>query len=348
MAHFALAHMSCGGAWCWEGIATALRDAGHEVHAPDLDLNPGATPAGHAAQLGDGDVVAGHSYGALPAMAAASRFGTLVVIDGPVPDNGDSIHGLRPKHAAQRRAQGDLWLPPRPLPKMRPMPLSAMEEPVTIPGLPGRRVFVHCVHSDFAEQAERAAARGFAVVDVDGEHLWPLREPAACAALLLAAAAPPPPRDERVTLREWRCDDAGAIAEASSDPGIQQFNPVLAPYGQEGAERFLAAAPGNALRGEAFGFCVADPASGAVLGGVGLFHIDVATRAAEIGYWTAPWARRRGVALAGVRLLATWAFAAFGLERIALDVDPANTPSWRLAERLGARRDGAGFVLYPR
>ncbi len=69
MAVFALAHMSCGGAWCWDGVAEVLRAAGHEVHAPDLDLRPGATPADHAAQLGDADVFVGHSYGSLPAHA---------------------------------------------------------------------------------------------------------------------------------------------------------------------------------------------------------------------------------------------------------------------------------------
>jgi RimJ/RimL family protein N-acetyltransferase len=228
------------------------------------------------------------------------------------------------------------------------MPLSAMEAPVTITILPERRVFVHCLASDFAEQADRARARGFGVVEVPGGHMWPLEEPAACAKVLLAAAAPAPPRDDRVTLREWRAADVSAIAAASADPGIQKFNPVLAPYGRAGAERFLATAPADALRGDAFSFCAADPASSAVLGGVGLFHLDVGARSAEIGYWTAPWARRRGVALAAVQLLAAWAFAAFGLARIVMDIDAANTPSLRLAERLRARRQDAGFVLYPR
>lgn len=189
MATFALAHMSCGGAWCWDEVARHLRAAGHEVHAPDLDLRPGVTPARHAAQLGDGDIVAGHSYGALPAHVAAARFRMLVVIDGPVADDGDSMHGLRPQHAAQRRAQGELWLPPKPLPRMRPMPLSAMEEPAAIAALPQRRVFVHCLQSDFVEQAQRARERGFEVVEVQGGHMWPLERPAACAELLAALAA---------------------------------------------------------------------------------------------------------------------------------------------------------------
>jgi hypothetical protein len=186
MARFALAHMSCGGAWCWDGVAALLPD----VHAPDLDFRPGATPADHAAQLGDGDVVVGHSYGSLPAHVAAHRFGALVVIDGFAPDSGDSAHGLKPDHATARRAQGDMWLPDNPIDGMRPMPLSAMEPPVELGPLPERRVFVHCLQSDFATQAQRARERGFAVVEVDAGHLWPLEQPQACAVLLLAALAP--------------------------------------------------------------------------------------------------------------------------------------------------------------
>jgi RimJ/RimL family protein N-acetyltransferase len=348
MATFALAHMSCGGAWCWADVARYLRAAQHQVHAPDLDLRPGATPAAHAAQLGEGDVVAGHSYGALPAHVAAARFRALVVIDGFAADDGDSAHGLRPQHAAQRRAQGETWLPEDPLPEMRPMPLSAMETPVAFEALPERRVFAHCVESDFAEQAARASERGFAVAEIEGGHLWPLEQPRACAALLLAAAAPPPPRGERVVLRRWRPEDADAIAQASADEGIQRFNPVLAPFGRAGAERFLAADPGTALRGEAFSFCCAHPGTDAVLGGAGVFHIDVAARVAEIGYWTAPWARRRGVAREAVRLLASWAFALLGLTRIELDIDDANEPSLRLARRLGALAADRRYALYPR
>jgi RimJ/RimL family protein N-acetyltransferase len=347
MARFALAHMSCGAAWCWEDVAGFLRAAGHTVHAPDFDFRPGATPADHAAQLGEGDVVVGHSYGSLPAcgLGGLSPQSALVVIDGFVPDNGDSAHGLRPQHAQERRAQGELWMPWDPIEGMRPMPVSAMETPVAVGALPERRVFVHCLQSDFAEQAERARARGFSVAEVDGGHLWPIEEPAACAALLLAAAAPPLPRDERFVLRDWRQADVDAIAEACNAPDIQKWTRVPKPYRRADAEAWVALAPQLALRGEAIPCCIADARTDAVLGSVGVHAIDLVAQTAELGYWTAPWARRRGVALAGTRMLAGWAFAAFGLRRIELEVDDANEASLRLAERLGARREPGRSVL---
>jgi RimJ/RimL family protein N-acetyltransferase len=340
---FALAHMSCGGAWCWEGVAPFL----DEAHAPDLDFTPGVTPAGHAAQLGDGEVVVGHSYGSLPAHVAAPRFSALVVIDGFVADSGDSAHGLKPEFAAARRAQGDTWLPDDPLPRMRPMPLSAMETPVEVGPLPDRRVFVHCLRSDFGPQAQRARARGFAVAEVDAGHLWPLEQPVACAALLLAAAAPPLPRDERFVLRGWRADDVDALVAACNEPAIQRWTRVPKPYTRADAEEWVALAPQLALRGEAMPCCIADATTGEVLGAAGVHAIDLERRTAEAGYWTAPWARRRGVALAGTRLITDWAFTAFGLRRIELEIDDANEPSLRLAERLGARREPGRSVLEP-
>ena len=48
MATFALAHMSCAGAWAWGTVPDLLRAAGHAVVAPDFELAAGATPSDHA------------------------------------------------------------------------------------------------------------------------------------------------------------------------------------------------------------------------------------------------------------------------------------------------------------
>src|SRR3954447_307719 len=81
---FALAHMSCAGAWAWGTVPERLRAAGHEVVAPDLALDAGVTPAAHTrewvAAVGPGRpprsvVVAGHSYGGLVAPPAAELLG---------------------------------------------------------------------------------------------------------------------------------------------------------------------------------------------------------------------------------------------------------------------------------
>jgi pimeloyl-ACP methyl ester carboxylesterase len=139
--------------------------------------------------------VAGHSYGGLVAPLAAERLGAaaIVVVDGFVVDPGESAASVHPERIAPRRAEaaerGDgMWTAGVDDPRFVPMPLSAFEAPVRYDALPGHRVFVECLRSDFAEQAQRARDRGWTVVAVDAEHVLPLIDPAFTAKVLLDAA----------------------------------------------------------------------------------------------------------------------------------------------------------------
>ena len=76
----------------------------------------------------------------------------------------------------------------------------------------------------------------------------------------------------------------------------------------------------------------------AVLGQIGM-AVNERHRSAEVYYWVAPQARRRGVAMAALGLLADWAFES-GLERLFLLVHVDNETSNRLAERCGFTREG--------
>jgi hypothetical protein len=76
------------------------------------------------------------------------------------------------------------------------MPISAFEAPVSLSGeaatLPSW--FVHCLRSDFADQAARARSRGWTVVEVDAMHALPLLDPERCGEVLLEAARSVRPR----------------------------------------------------------------------------------------------------------------------------------------------------------
>jgi pimeloyl-ACP methyl ester carboxylesterase len=200
---FVLVHMSCAGAWAWSDVPERLREAGHEVVAPDLDLSPGQTPHTHAeavaAAVGGDDelVLAGHSYGGLvlPVLAdlLRERVRALVAIDGLMPDPGDCAASLRPASAAARREQAretGLWqpevddLPPSWARRLVGMPISAWDAPVRFTPLDVPRTFVLCLRDPMADQAERARARGWNVVEVDEHHELPLRNAELCARLL--------------------------------------------------------------------------------------------------------------------------------------------------------------------
>jgi ribosomal-protein-serine acetyltransferase len=77
------------------------------------------------------------------------------------------------------------------------------------------------------------------------------------------------------------------------------------------------------------------------IGGVAGFRaIDLANRAAEIGYWLRADRERRGIMTACCRALVRHGFDTLGLNRISLAAAVENTRSRRVAERLGFRLDG--------
>ena len=197
---FVLVHMSCAGAWAWGEVPALLRAAGHDVRAPDLDLSAGETPSSHAqavaASCGGDDplVVAGHSYGGMvvPVLAdrLRSRVRAVVIVDGLVPDPGDSSFAIRPHREAERRAaaRDGLFPPPDGMdPRLVPMPVSAFEAPVEFEVVDVPRTFVWCTRSDMGEQVARARERGWRVVAVDAGHWLPLEAPTVCAGVLLEA-----------------------------------------------------------------------------------------------------------------------------------------------------------------
>jgi [ribosomal protein S5]-alanine N-acetyltransferase len=62
---------------------------------------------------------------------------------------------------------------------------------------------------------------------------------------------------------------------------------------------------------------------------------ELAPGGIEIGYTVYPEFRRQGYALEAVRALIAWAYQEHQVERFVLSISPENTPSLRIAERLG-------------
>ena len=89
-------------------------------------------------------------------------------------------------------------------------------------------------------------------------------------------------------------------------------------------------------------------ASGAIVGNLSLDEIrrDI-LQSADIGYWVAPGARRRGVATRAIGLAVGHAFGCLGLHRIHATVDIDNRASSRALEDNGFHRVGVirGFAM---
>lgn len=75
------------------------------------------------------------------------------------------------------------------------------------------------------------------------------------------------------------------------------------------------------------------------LGGVNFLNIRREHHRAEVGFWLAPWARRRGVGTAAIGGLCRWGFEHWELVRIEMQTLPDNEPALALARKLGFQRE---------
>jgi RimJ/RimL family protein N-acetyltransferase len=138
-----------------------------------------------------------------------------------------------------------------------------------------------------------------------------------------------------VRLRPWRGSDAPRIVEACSDERTAHWLGRLpSPYTLADAEAYLEDRRTVLADGRAVGWAVADPATDALLGSIALFDL-VPDRSAEVGYWTHPDARGRGVMTAAVRLAVGHAFGDLGLVRVAAFAAVGNAASRHVIERCG-------------
>ncbi|MEU2825444.1 GNAT family N-acetyltransferase [Streptomyces bacillaris] len=139
-------------------------------------------------------------------------------------------------------------------------------------------------------------------------------------------------------LRPWREEDVPALLEAYDDPVMRQWVrlPVSTP---EEAARWLELQREGWASGTRFSFAVTDVSRGGELvGNLALKRPGPDPERAEVGYWTAAWARGRGVAPRALEALTAWAFAAFaeeGLVRLELLHQVDNVASCKVAEKSG-------------
>jgi RimJ/RimL family protein N-acetyltransferase len=137
-------------------------------------------------------------------------------------------------------------------------------------------------------------------------------------------------------LRPWRDDDAPAVAAALQDPEIALWNSGIGPSADAVAALLRRRRDWSA--GDHASFAVVPAGGGELLGSVSLHSIDPGQADAEIGYWTVPAVRGRGIAGAAVVAVCGWAFPALGLDRVELLHAVENPASGRVAAK-------AGFVL---
>ena len=150
-------------------------------------------------------------------------------------------------------------------------------------------------------------------------------------------------RGSGVVLRTVSPEDREAVWEAEV-ASLEELRPWFwwchPEHTRERSAGWVASRDDAWRKGQEYSLLVRATDSERVLGCVFLNAIDKISLRGSLGYWIRPDAGRKGVATEASALIVKWAFEALGLERIEIVAAVANERSQRLAERLGARREG--------
>jgi pimeloyl-ACP methyl ester carboxylesterase len=210
-------HGSGGGGWNWDPVAPALREAGHDVRAPDLEMRDAETTVDDHAQqvvaaIGDLTevVLVGHSYGGLPIALAGDRvperLARIVYLDAFAPRDGDTGWTERPDLERFMTSHArDGFIPPIPpeyagsdpehydllRERLTTTPLRCLAEPIRLSGAGARvpRTYVWCTQSGFEPVARRVRNEpGWDYRELDTKHMAMYTAPREVAELLLDCA----------------------------------------------------------------------------------------------------------------------------------------------------------------
>jgi uncharacterized protein YhfF len=129
-------------------------------------------------------------------------------------------------------------------------------------------------------------------------------------------------------LRELQPNDAEWIHRACQDPDIQRWTMVPRPYTREHAESFVVD-----RGGELSAYAIVSAPTNEPVGVAGVHHVRDGV--ATVGYWVAPWARRRGAASTALKILPTLVARLGNARIVQATIAKTNTASRRTAERAG-------------
>ncbi|MBF4768026.1 GNAT family N-acetyltransferase [Nocardioides agariphilus] len=144
-----------------------------------------------------------------------------------------------------------------------------------------------------------------------------------------------------VRLRAFVDTDAERVLEACLDERTRGWLGSLpSPYTVQEALAFIRGGTAARANGDGLSWAVVDPATDLVIGSVGLFDLTDDLAHGEVGYWTHPEARGRGVMTTAVGLVLQHAFDVLGLQRVKAYAAVDNAASRHVLEASGMTEHG--------
>jgi RimJ/RimL family protein N-acetyltransferase len=149
-------------------------------------------------------------------------------------------------------------------------------------------------------------------------------------------------------LRPWEHRLIPELLKTFADPVYREWAVTAVPASEAEAGAWIDARLSSWRAGRVLSFAVQDSTSAELLGSVTLRSFGIWPRAADIGYWTAPAARHRGVAVAAVNVITRWAFTSLELNRLTLFHAVQNATACQVATSAGYQLEGVARGALPR
>ena len=149
--------------------------------------------------------------------------------------------------------------------------------------------------------------------------------------------------DGRVAIRRLRSDDADPVYEAirESVAEVGPWMPDLAGVrSRDDVAEWIESTARAWDHAAAYAFAIVDVEDGAILGGTGLTTLNRSHRFANLFYWVRTSRLRQGIASTAALLTARFGLETLGLNRVEIVVAVDNHASLRVAEKVGAVREG--------
>ncbi|MCQ6554277.1 GNAT family N-acetyltransferase [Streptomyces sp. C10-9-1] len=146
---------------------------------------------------------------------------------------------------------------------------------------------------------------------------------------------------ERLVLRPYEDADIPAHTEMMNDEMTAAWTSAPHPYTARDAGDWVhRRAPEERTSGRGIVFAVTEFLTHRLVGCVALGNTDWRTRATEVSYVTAPWARGEGYATESVLGVAQWLFRDRRFERMELRTAADNTAAQQVAQKAGCLSEG--------
>ena len=140
---------------------------------------------------------------------------------------------------------------------------------------------------------------------------------------------------DRLILRETRPEDVNEIYFLRSDPSVLQYSDRDPCRSTEEAAEFISKIRDAAAANEGISWAVTLKGSDKLIGSPGIWRVDTAHHRGEIGYVLHPDFQGKGIMFEAMTAIIDYGFRVMKLHSLEANINPANTPSRKLLERLG-------------